>query len=242
MDQELVVRVEGKTVGFRIVESADYFPTLFPIGGRFLITDIGHLSDYFELLPLTGPIRPGEIWLEPVERGAIESVVREVLPAAVVVDQEAEVSESTSNPWASSLWSGLTMIIAAAVVVVFTAGLAIYAIIAIKGTRADLGLLHNMGLSRRQLALSIALERLAIPLIGLVSGVLIGAWTSRWSLSFLEITPSGRSLVPPLELVADLPLAAIVLVAALTAAALAAFMAVIITNRLSLRGGLRVEE
>ena len=29
VDQELVVRVEGKPVGFRIVESADYFPTLF---------------------------------------------------------------------------------------------------------------------------------------------------------------------------------------------------------------------
>ena len=242
VDQELVVRVEGKTVGFRIVESADYFPTLFPTGGRFLITDISHLGAYFELLPLTGPIRPGELWLGPVDKGAIESVVHKVLPAAVVFDQEAEVSASTSNPWASSLWSGLTLIVAAAIVVVFTAGLVIYAIIAIKGTRADLGLLHNMGLSRRQLALSIALERLAIPLIGLVSGVLIGAWTSRWSLSFLEITPSGRPLVPPLELVADLPLAAMVLVAALTAAALAAFMAVIITNRLSLRGGLRVEE
>ena len=102
--------------------------------------------------------------------------------------------------------------------------------------------MHNMGLSRRQLVLSIALERIAVPLLGLVSGVLIGAWTSRWSLGFLEITPGGRSLVPPLELVADLPLAAIVLAAALTAAALGAFMAVIITNRLSLRGGLRVEE
>lgn len=242
VNQELVVRVEGKTVGFRIVESADYFPTLFPTGGRFLITDIGHLSDYFELLPLTGPIRPGEVWLEPVDKSAIESVVHEILPAAVVVDQEAEVSESTSNPWASSLWNGLTLIIVAAIVVVFAAGLAIYSIIAIKGTRADLGLLHNMGLSRRQLVLSIALERLAVPLLGLVSGVLIGAWTSRWSLGFLEITPGGRSLVPPLELVADLPLAAIVLVAASAVAALAAFMAVIITNRLSLRGGLRAEE
>ena len=242
VNQELVVRVEGKTVGFRIVESADYFPTLFPTGGRFLITDIGHLSDYFELLPLTGPIRPGELWLEPVDKGSVESVVHEVLPAAVVVDQEAEVSESTSNPWASSLWNGLTLIIVASIVVVFTAGLAIYSIIAIKGTRADLGLLHNMGLSRRQLVLSIALERLAVPLLGLVSGVLIGAWTSRWSLGFLEITPGGRPLVPPLELVADLPLAAIVLVAVSAVAALAAFMAVIITNRLSLRGGLRAEE
>ncbi len=241
-NQELVVRVEGRTVGFRIVESANYFPTLFPTGGRFLITDIGHLSDYFELLPLTGPIRPGELWLDPVDKGAIEGVVHEVLPAAVVVDQEAEVSASTSNPWASSLWNGLTLIIVAAIVVVFAAGLAIYSIIAIKGTRADLGLLHNMGLSRRQLALSIALERLAVPLLGLVSGVLIGAWTSRWSLGFLEITPGGRSLVPPLELVADLPLAAIVFVAASAVAALAAFMAVVITNRLSLRGGLRAEE
>ena len=242
VDQELVVRVEGRTVGFRIVESADYFPTLFPTGGRFLITDIGHLSDYFELLPLTGPIRPGELWLEPVDKGAIESVVREVLPAAVVVDQEAEVSASTSNPWASSLWSGLTLIIVAAIVVVFTVGLIIYAIIAIKRTRVELGLLHKMGLSRRQLALSIVLEKLTVPLLGLVSGVLIGAWTSRWGLSFLEITPSGRSLVPPLELVIDWPLAAIVLAAVLTVAALTAFTAVTITNRLSLRGSLRVEE
>ena len=236
------MRVEGKPVGFRIVESADYFPTLFPTGGRFLITDIGHLSAYFELLPLTGPIRPGELWLGPVDNEAIESVVHEVLPAAVVVDQEAEVSASTSNPWASSFWSGLSIIVVAAIVVVFTAGLVIYAIIAINGMRMELGLLRNMGLSRRQLALSVALERLAVPLLGLVSGVWIGAWTSRWSLSFLEITPSGRPLVPPLELVADRPFVAIVLVAALTAVAVAAFIAVITTNRLSLRDVLRVEE
>ncbi len=242
VDQELVVRVEGKPVGFRIVESADYFPTLFPTGGRFLITDIGHLSAYFELLPLTGPIRPGELWLGPVDNEAIEGVVHEVLPTVVVVDQEAEVSASTSNPWASSFWSGLSIIVVAAIVVVFTAGLVIYAIIAINGMRMELGLLRNMGLSRRQLALSVALERLAVPLLGLVSGVWIGAWTSRWSLSFLEITPSGRPLVPPLELVADRPFVAIVLVAALTAVAVAAFIAVITTNRLSLRDVLRVEE
>ena len=67
---------------------------------------------------------------------------------------------------------------------VFTAGLVIYAIIAINGMRMELGLLRNMGLSRRQLALSVALERLAVPLLGLVSGVWIGAWTSRMEPEF----------------------------------------------------------
>ncbi len=242
VDQELVVRIEGKPVGFRIVESADYFPTLFPTGGRFLITDIGHLSGYFELLPLTGPIRPGELWIGPVDNRAIERVVHEVLPTAVVVDQEAEVSANTSNPWASSLWNGLSIIIVAAVAVVLTAGLVIYAVTAVKGMRAELGLLQNMGLSRRQLALSVALERLVVPLLGLVSGVWIGAWTSRWSLRFLEITPGGQRLVPPLELVVDRPFVAVVLAAALIAVALATFIAVITTNRLSLRDVLRVEE
>ena len=242
LDQELVVRVEGKPVAFRIVGSADYFPTLFPTGGRFLITDIGHLSGYFDLLPLTGPIRHGELWLGPVESRDIESVVHEVLPTAVVVDQEAEVSESTSNPWASSFWSGLSIVIIAAVGVVFTVGLVVYAIIAVRGMRTELGLLQNMGLSRRQLALSVALERLAIPLLGLVSGAWIGAWTSRWTLRFLEITPGGRPLVPPLEIVADRPFVAVGIALALIAVALAIYIAVATTNRLSLRDVLRVEE
>ena len=240
--QELVVRVEGKPVGFRIVESADYFPTLFPTGGRFLITDISHLSGYFDLLPLTGPIRPGELWLGQVDNEAIESVVHEVLPAAVVVDQEAEVSESTSNPWASSFWSGLSIMLVAVVAAVFTAGLVIYAIIAVRGMRTELGLLQNMGLSRRQLALSVALERLAVPLLGLVSGAWIGAWTSRWTLRFLEITPTGRPLVPPLELVVDRPFIAVGLASVVIAVALAVFVAVVATNKLSLKDVLRVEE
>ena len=240
--QELVVRIEGKPVAFRIVESADYFPTLFPTGGRFLITDIGHLSDYFDLLPLTGPIKPGELWLGPVDNGAIESVVHEVLPAAVVVEQEAEVSESTSNPWASSFWSGLSIMMVAVVAAVFTAGLVVYAIIAVRGMRTELGLLQNMGLSRRQLALSVALERLAVPLLGLVSGAWIGAWTSRWTLRFLEITPSGRHLVPPLELVVDRPFVAVGLASVLIAVALAVFVAVVAANRLSLKDVLRVKE
>ncbi len=242
LDQDLVVRVEGKPVAFRIVESADYFPTLFPTGGRFLITDIGHLSGYFDLLPLTGPIRPGELWLGPVDSGAIESVVHEVLPAAVVVDQEAEVSESTSNPWASSFWSSLSIVVVAVVAAVFTAGLVIYAIIAVRGMRTELGLLQNMGLSRRQIALSVALERLSVPLLGLVSGAWIGAWTSRWTLRFLEITPGGRPLVPPLELVVDRPFVAVGLASALIAVALAIFIAVVAANRLSLKDVLRVEE
>ena len=240
--QELVVRVEGKPVGFSIVESADYFPTLFPTGGRFLITDIGHLSGYFDLLPLTGPIRPGELWLVPVDNGAIETAVQEVLPTAVVVDQEAEVSESKSNPWASSFWSGLSTMIIVVIVVVFNAGLVVYATIAVRGMRTELGLLQNMGLSRRQLALSVALERLAVPLLGLVSGAWIGAWTSRWTLRFLEITPSGRGLVPPLELVVDRAFVAVVLAAVLIAVALAVFVAVVAANRLSLKDVLRVEE
>ncbi len=242
VDQELVVRIEGKPVAFRIVESADYFPTLFPTGGRFLITDIGHLSDYFDLLPLTGPIRPGELWIGPVDNGAIESVVHEVLPAAVVVDQETEVSESTSNPWASSFWSGLSIVIITAVAAVFTAGLVVYAIIAVRGMKTELRLLQNMGLSRRRLALSVALERLAVPLLGLVSGAWIGAWTGRWSLGFLEITPGGQRLVPPLELVVDWPIIAVGIALALIAVALATFLAVAAANRLSLKDVLRVEE
>ncbi len=242
LDQELVVRVEGKPVGFRIVESADYFPSLFPTGGRFLITDIGHLSGYFELLPLTGPIRPGELWLDPVGNGAVESVVHKVLPTAVVVDQEAEVSGSKSNPWASSFWSGLSIIVVAVVAVVFTAGLVIYAIIAVKEMRTELGLLQNMGLSRRQLALSVALERLAVPLLGLLSGAWIGAWTSRWSLGFLEITSGGQRLVPPLELVVDRAFVAVVFAAVLIAVTLAVFIAVVSTNRLSMKDVLRAEE
>lgn len=242
VDQELVVRIDGKPVAFRIVESADYFPSLFPIGGRFLITDIGHLSGYFELLPLTGPIRPGELWLGAVDSSAIESVVHGLLPAALVVDQEAEVYQSTSDPWASSFWSGLSIVAVAAVAVVFTAGLVIFAIIAVRGMRTELGLLQNMGLPRRQLALSVALERLAVPVLGLVSGAWIGTWTSRWTLRFLEITPSGQSLIPPLELVVDRAFVAVVFAAVLIAVALAVFIAVVATNRLSLRDVLRVKE
>ena len=95
------------------------------------------------------------------------------------------------NPLAGGGWDGLTILGMTAITVAALLALAIHAVVAVRSGRVDLTVAQTLGLSRRQLALSLALERTIVAVIGLVAGSFMGIWLGRWTLGFLDITGRG---------------------------------------------------
>ncbi len=58
-------------------------------------------------------------------------------------------------------------------------------------------MVRTLGLSRIQIFLSLAMERVVASLLGLIFGCGVGYWLARWVLGFLDQNARGQAAVPP---------------------------------------------
>lgn len=120
--------------------------------------------------------------------------------------------------------------------------LIIHAVVAIHTGRVDLTVARTLGFSGVQIFLSLALERVLVAAIGLGVGSAVGVWLGRWVLGFLDITSRGSPVVPPMVLVVQEWLVALVLSALVAAILLALLVAAVSAHRLRLADVLRTGE
>ena len=116
-----------------------------------------------------------------------------------------------------------------------------YAVVSVRTGRMDLSIVKALGLSNRQLALSLVLERVLIAVIAIASGSILGVWLGRWVLGFLDIDSRGNPLVPPIIVTLQGWLIALVIVEMTVAIALAILLASVLVRRLKASDILRAE-
>ena len=166
--------------------------------------------------------RPGEFWIaleDGADRAAVIAALQEVLPRnARLQDRDRQVDNARRNPLAGGSWNGLTFLSLAALTGAVALALGTHAVVGVQNGRVDLTVTRALGFSRGQLLLSLAVERLVVTAIGLVSGGVVGYLLSRWTLSFLDTTASGRDIIPPVVFTQQ-PGIVLVTVASLAAAA-----------------------
>ena len=244
--QELVGSVAGQPVTLLVRDVAKHFPTLYPAEKPFLVVNLEHLERYLRFLSSGALLEPTEFWIgltEGTDRAETVEALREELPShARIRDREEQAEWAQANPLAGGAWNGLALLAAVTLGGVAILGFGLYAGLAVKRARVELGVLQALGLFRRQVGMVLALEGLVVAAVGLAVGVATGAWVGRWSLGYLDVTARGRAVVPPMDLILDWPLAALALAELVLAAIVAVTLALILTSRLRLRDVLRVEE
>ncbi len=219
----------GQTVPVVVSDVTEYFPTVDPAAVPFLLVSLNDYQDYVRRLPRGRLLRPDEFWAsveDTADRNEVVGAIRESVSFLVsVVDRDARVDQAQRDPLGGGGWNGLTILSIAALTVAVALALGTHAVASLRSGRIDLTVAGALGLSRRQIALSLALERAAVAALALAAGGVLGVWLGRWVLGFLDITASGRPLVPPLVVTFHDGLMALVfagLVAAIVASTLLA--------------------
>ncbi|MEC9308794.1 MAG: ABC transporter permease [Chloroflexota bacterium] len=200
------VRSGRELVPLKIMGSTDYFPTLNPSLNAFFIVPIEEYLDYVTRIgrPTT---TPDEFWIsldKSSDREFItQSINTHISRFAEIQDREAVVDMALKNPLAGGAWNSLTIfgIIILGTLTLFAS--ATHSFVTAYNLKVDIIVNRTLGLSRLQLVLSVFLEKLVICTVGISTGVILGYFLSRWVLSYLDLTSSGRPAVPPMVFTTD---------------------------------------
>ena len=227
--QELGFRRGGQMVPIVVRDVTDYFPTTDPTSTPLLIISAGDYDGYILRLSRGRTARPAEYWVsleDGFDRSQTLSSIVERLPRfSSLRDRDAESEVASRDPLGGGGWNGLTILGVAALTLAVMLALGAHVVASLRSNRIDLTVAGALGLSRRQIVLTLALERLVVAALGLVAGGVMGAWLARWVLGFLDLTASGRPMVPPMMVTAQdwlIILVFVVLAACLTFATLLA--------------------
>jgi putative ABC transport system permease protein len=187
--QEIEVEVSALdqwyTMTVPIVGLIDYFPTLDPREGFFLITN---LDPIFETV---GTILPYNVWLA-LAPGADPAVVQQTIrdmdfPMLEWRDPVQELQAAKASPSRRGVLGFLSVGFIAAVVLTLVQSI-IQSAAAFRSQTVQLGALRAMGLNGRSVALYLILVQMIAAGIGILGGTVIGILTSRFFLPLFDFS------------------------------------------------------
>ena len=201
-----VAGLEGRFIPMVVRGIVDYFPTMEPIGGRFILADLDALLGHLNIMGHTPRTRPNELFITgaPGAESTIEAAVeREFRYWGTVHYLDSLLESAGRDPLTTSGWNSMVLLVLATAVV--TAGLGYLAYIAAfsRRTRNQIGSLNAVGLSRGQLIGLLGFEHSVIAIVGIGLGAVAGMQMSRLMVASVSFTESGHSAVPPFLLVTD---------------------------------------
>lgn len=203
VDDRLWIKHSQASIPVRIVAETELFPTTSKPDQPFLILDLDSFLSYRKFLPSVGPVEaPGQIWLSLDSSYNREEVVSQIEdeapPLTRVINRNAVASRAALNPLAGGGWDGLTGLSIAAVGVAVGIASLLYGAAAARATRVDNAVARALGLSARQLFLTLLAERWLMAGAAIVAGAAIGYWPGLQLIQRLEITPGSTEVLPPM--------------------------------------------
>ncbi len=225
----LLVGLAGGVVPATVSGEVDYFPTMNPAGGGFLIFDVRALMSYLDALSAAGGNAPlNEVFMTVRAGGglaAFREANRRVLARGEAMGTAAALAALESDPLASAGWRMMSLVALGVVLLISSLGFAVYLLSSAGRGAGEAGALRSLGMSRAQtVGLAIA-ENAPVALIGLGIGTWTGFQMSRAAASAVAVAESGGQALPPFILTTDWTLiaplyAALIVIFAICAATL----------------------
>ena len=197
-------RVTSSLVPVEVAEIIENFPTMRPGAGSFMIVEIDSILGHLNVLGSSYQSNPNEFFVgkvpgeDPV--GDITSIVRFT---ARVYDRDAEMEAVASDPLTGAGWKAMVLLSLVVALVAASFTYASYLLQSGRKSRAEVGFLESLGLSRLQLGAMLVFEHLAVVAIGLGLGTWAGFLMSRMMAGSLAVTEEGAAVTPPFLLITD---------------------------------------
>ena len=239
-------RAGKEVISVSIRDVSEFFPTVNPASQPFLLVDMKTYSEHIDRLFQAKLDPPREVWVAPepdVDRQQVIFSLKEEVPGFVSVrDRNAFAEVAGRNPLAGGGWNGLTALAISAITMAVLLTLAIHGVVAVRTGRVDLTVARALGFSKVQIFLSLALERALVAALGIGVGSAIGVWLGIWVLGFLDITPGGQPVLPPMIIDVQGWLVVLVLACLAAATLVSVVLAALWANKLRLPEVLRSGE
>ncbi|MER3485795.1 MAG: ABC transporter permease, partial [Chloroflexota bacterium] len=183
----------NKIVDFRIVEVADYFPTLYPEKGDFFVANLDYLYDQ------TG-LQPYDVWVkvDPNYRSQdiVEAMEKNGIRIVRIRDSRVQVNVGRLDPQRTGLFGVLSIgFIVAALLTVL--GFFLYAFLSFQKRMLQMGILRAMGLSVRQLFALLMFEQIYLIALGIAFGTGLGVLTGNLFIPFLQVSSDAATFTTP---------------------------------------------
>ena len=208
------VRIRDLVVPVFVVEEADFFPTINPDDGGFMIANLDHLFYFSAIQDFESVVFPSEAWFvgpeDPELRAAtIETLAFRPFQLTDFVDQQELLEVEGSDPLTAAGGSGILLVSFVAVGTLIALAFLVTVYITAQRRMVEMAVMRTLGLSGRQILAQLTVEYGAIVAIGLVVGTILGTRITRLMLSFLEVTELGTPVRPPFVIDTDWTVVAI---------------------------------
>lgn len=242
---EIRIRVGAMPMLFRIAGVFDHFPTWDPgVDPPLLIVDRAALFERIFSSAAAGTSLAvlDELWLDAPLASIAPLLEAEEIPldADEIISADAARSGIEADPLLVAAWNGVFIGALAAVAVAASFGLVVLMSVTAQARRVEFAVCQSVGMSARQILGLIGIEQIAVIIVGLGAGLIVGTQAGPVLLDFFSLTPEGRDVVPPLEFLIDwqtvgIQLGALVGLFALNLTAFLYFL-----RRIELHGALRL--
>ena len=239
------IRVGPMPIVFRVAGVFEHFPTWDPgIDPGLLVVDRDALFARIFSSAAAGTSLPvlDELWVDAPLHEFVDLVEAAEVPldSLEIITVESARAEIEADPLLVAAWNGVFIGALAAVAVAASFGLIVLMSVTAQARRIEFAVCQSIGMSVRQVLGLIAIEQIAVIIVGLGAGVLVGTQAGHVLLDFFALTPDGRDVVPPLQFLVDWKTVGIQFGAliALFAVNLSAFL--IFLRRIELHGALRL--
>lgn len=198
--QEITLEIQALNTWYStrvpIVDFVDYFPTLDPNAGFFIIANIEPIWE------MAGTTLPHDLWLDLDDSADPEAVKQTIIKSGFPVlrfgDPNVSLSAAQAEPARRGVLGFLSVGFVAAIVLTLIASI-VQSTASFRAQSAQLGALRAMGLARRSVSTYVILLQGMATVSGIFSGTSIGVATT---LLFLPLLDFSGGLPPYLVRVA----------------------------------------
>lgn len=194
----------------RVTAVLDFFPSLNPSQGGFLIADLLALRSAASVAAVQAVLPITELWASVSndrDRLVVAGLLDHVYLSSTVLDAEAQLTAAESDPFRSGGAAALFVVGFIGLLIVGSAAL-IVTLAAAGGERArEFALMRTVGAGRGGLTAQSAVEVSLVLIAGVALGIGLGRAVASALLAFLDVTAEGVAAAPPTSLSVDWVLA-----------------------------------
>lgn len=196
-----VVHVFNRSVPVKIMGVTEYFPTMNPESGGFVVADISQLWRHLSLSSSNSAGVAAEIFVGLNNHGngeVIDAIANEVGGLHSIVDRDELRELSVVTPLAVAGWRGASIITAILAVGLAVLGFLTFVPMRPAGDRFNLAVLRTLGVRKRGLVFISVIEQLVVLAVGVAAGVGVGLIMARLAVDTASQTDSNIGTLPPI--------------------------------------------
>ena len=204
---EITVTIMASEFTIKIIDSVNYFPTLYPDTEPFVITELRDVINGVNVREKQGDNQANEIWIVSQDKSndvnlILNDVVGELrnneIPFGSIFSNKKSLEGQKIDPLVFAGWQTLLLISFGAVSLVSVVGFLIHSRVSFKKRNLEFATLKSIGISRLQIIILIAIEQFLVIGLALALGIILGSRLSSTVMPYLISPESSSSLVPPM--------------------------------------------